>query len=49
MQIPLRHLSGSSYDPNEKDYITDEDVILPSVKLPFVENVPRSMTCVFIG
>lgn len=49
MQIPLRHLSGSSYDPNEEDYILDEDVKLRSVELPFVENVPRSMTCVFIG
>ncbi|KAL1213224.1 Histone-lysine N-methyltransferase MEDEA [Cardamine amara subsp. amara] len=47
MQRPLRHFSGFSDDQNEEVHILDKDGTLPTVELPFVEQLPRSITCVF--
>lgn len=48
MKTPLHHFNGfSNYDSNEEDDVFDEEVTLLSVKLPFVEQLPRSITWIF--
>ncbi|KAL1196715.1 Histone-lysine N-methyltransferase MEDEA [Cardamine amara subsp. amara] len=47
MQNPLRYFSGFLNDPNKKNHMLDDDDTLPTINLPFVEQLPRSMTYVF--
>ncbi|XP_023645619.1 histone-lysine N-methyltransferase MEDEA [Capsella rubella] len=50
MEQPLRHFIGSSdYVSNNKEghYVYDREFKLQSVKLPFLEQLPRSVTWVF--
>ncbi|CAA7056183.1 unnamed protein product [Microthlaspi erraticum] len=47
MESPLHRFNGFSFDSNQNAEIPDEIVTLPSVNLPYVEQLPRSIAWAF--
>ncbi|CAK9322298.1 unnamed protein product [Citrullus colocynthis] len=49
MELPLCKLSGIAYGAGDKDYINNQEVVYSfSIKLPYIEKLPRYTTWIFL-